>query len=100
MSSSEESQDIDPEGYHTIMEYIKKVNERIDTLSTKIEQVEESFKKSAQESPKAEIVGYCEECRHPLTSKECEGSVCPYCRKSTKYKQAKPSEGLGLLGLF
>jgi hypothetical protein len=38
---SEEIQDIDPEGYHTIMAYFKKVNERMDTLSTQIEEIKE-----------------------------------------------------------
>jgi len=93
---SEEIQDIDPEGYHTIMAYFKKVNERIDTLTTELEEIKESLKKPAEDTQKGETIGYCEECKHPLTSKECEGSVCPYCQKSTKYKQAKPSEGLGL----
>jgi hypothetical protein len=98
---SEEIRDPDPEAYHTIMEYLKKVNARIDTLTIELEEIKESVKKPAEDPQKGEIMGYCEECKHPLTSTEIEEeSVCPYCQKSTKCTKDKPSEGLGLFGLF
>lgn len=88
MSTNEEV--TEQEAYHEIMEYLRKKEEQLAgelaRMQGEIEQLEESFKKIPKDTSKGEIMGYCKECRHPLTNTEIkEEPVCPYCRKTSKY---------------
>jgi rubrerythrin len=78
------------EAYHRVLEYQRKLvheqDEELAELGAEIENIKEFLKKASKDTSKSEIVGYCKECKHPLTNTEIkEEPVCPHCRETTKY---------------